>query len=544
MRRSDDDQFTAFVRAHGATLFRTAYLMTGDYQRAEDLLQTTLVRVYQRWPRVQEMHHPVGYARKVLVSQSTSWWRRRSSHEAPGLRTDPPDRVDLARDLDEHDRVWSAVLSLPPRQRAVMVLRYYEDLTQAEIAATLDTAPGTVKSHAHAASHRLAEMLAEPATPASRGGDVMTLDEQLSRAAHELADRVVAPDVDVEVVRSKARARRRRTAAGALAAVLAATVVGMVLISRGTDRAEPMPAPRPPTLGIGPVWYDSAGLHHGGVVLRTPVKLINPDGWGVLSLVRGGAVYLDPDRQDVWYHAWNAAPRIIGQSEAGPAGDPNSGFAVWFDWDGTLVVYDTLEGREISRFPRLGGVRDLATYEHVLGGNGFLHVSTHEVVWRSDLAVRRLDLVSGASADLWTGKQTPESLTGPLPVDVHDTTQYWGSLFSKVPPSLKAANRPELSLPDLEGFGRLSADGSFLLAPWNPRRPASYGSALVDTRNGQVWVLPEPNSYHWISWSYGHLALVLVGGENRVGGHLLACDGVTHRCDRLAYRGAVLLPAS
>lgn len=165
MRRSDENEFSDFVRAHSATLFRTAYLMTGDYQRAEDLLQTTLVRVYQRWPRVREMHRPVGYARKVLVSQSSSWWRRRSSHESPGLRADEPDGVDPLRDLDEHERVWAAVLSLPPRQRAVMVLRYYEDLTEAEIAATLDMAPGTVKSHAHAASQRLAEMLAEPVNP-------------------------------------------------------------------------------------------------------------------------------------------------------------------------------------------------------------------------------------------------------------------------------------------------------------------------------------------------------------------------------------------
>jgi RNA polymerase sigma-70 factor (sigma-E family) len=165
MRRSDEDQFTDFVRSHSATLFRTAYLMTGDHQRAEDLLQTTLVRVYQRWPRVREMNRPVGYARKVLVNQSTSWWRRRSSHEAPGLRTDEPDGADPVRDLDEHERVWAAVLELPPRQRAVMVLRYYEDLTEAEIAETLDMAPGTVKSHAHAASRRLAEMLAEPVTP-------------------------------------------------------------------------------------------------------------------------------------------------------------------------------------------------------------------------------------------------------------------------------------------------------------------------------------------------------------------------------------------
>ena len=83
MRESDEERFTAFVTAHSATLFRTAYLMTGDYQRAEDLLQTTLVRVYQRWARVDEMDRPVAYARRILVNQSVSWWRRRSSHEMP-----------------------------------------------------------------------------------------------------------------------------------------------------------------------------------------------------------------------------------------------------------------------------------------------------------------------------------------------------------------------------------------------------------------------------------------------------------------------------
>ena len=94
MRQSDEDRFTDFVRAHSATLFRTAYLMTGDYQRAEDLLQTTLVRVYQRWARVEAMDQPVGYARKVLVSQAASWWRRRSSHESPHA---PARRARLGR---------------------------------------------------------------------------------------------------------------------------------------------------------------------------------------------------------------------------------------------------------------------------------------------------------------------------------------------------------------------------------------------------------------------------------------------------------------
>ena len=163
MRQNDEDSFTSFVAAHSATLFRTAYLMTGDYQRAEDLLQTTLVKVYQRWTRIEAMDRPVAYARRVLVNQSVSWWRRRSSHETPVLVGDEGTWDGKVEGVAEHERVWAAVLSLPPRQRAVMVLRYYEDLSEADIAATLDMAPGTVKSNAHAASRRLAVLLAEPA---------------------------------------------------------------------------------------------------------------------------------------------------------------------------------------------------------------------------------------------------------------------------------------------------------------------------------------------------------------------------------------------
>jgi RNA polymerase sigma-70 factor (sigma-E family) len=175
MRQSDEDRFADFVRAHSASLFRTAYLATGDYQRAEDLLQTTLVRVYQRWPRIQEMDLPVAYARKVLVSQSASWWRKRSSHESPLLVLAEPAWGGRIDELAEHERVWSAVLTLPPRQRAVMVLRYYQDLSEADIAETLGIAPGTVKSTAHAACQRLAVLLGEHAP-----GSVLPAEEATS----------------------------------------------------------------------------------------------------------------------------------------------------------------------------------------------------------------------------------------------------------------------------------------------------------------------------------------------------------------------------
>ena len=115
MRESDEDRFAEFVRAHSASLFRTAYLSTGDHQRAEDLLQTTLVRVYQRWSRVQEMDLPVAYARKVLVSQSVSWWRKRSSHESPLLDLAEPSWGGPIDEIAESQRVWAAVLTLPPK---------------------------------------------------------------------------------------------------------------------------------------------------------------------------------------------------------------------------------------------------------------------------------------------------------------------------------------------------------------------------------------------------------------------------------------------
>jgi RNA polymerase sigma-70 factor (sigma-E family) len=167
MQQSEEDRFTDFVHAYTASLFRTAYLMTGDYQRAEDVLQNALVRIYQRWSRVAAMASPVAYARRTVVTQAASWWRRASSHESLLRRGDDPSWDGLVDEVAERDRVWQAVLRLPPRQRAVTVLRYYEDLSEAQIAETLGMALGTVKSHAHAASRRLAEALSErPATRA------------------------------------------------------------------------------------------------------------------------------------------------------------------------------------------------------------------------------------------------------------------------------------------------------------------------------------------------------------------------------------------
>jgi RNA polymerase sigma-70 factor (sigma-E family) len=130
VRQTDEDGFSDFVRAQHVRLFRTVYLLTGDYHRAEDVVQTTFMRLYQRWGRVSAMRDPGAYARRVAINQVWSWRRSRSSGEVPAFQL-----VDIAvpgpaDNVSDHDAVWSAVLTLPVRQRAVIVLRFYEDLTE------------------------------------------------------------------------------------------------------------------------------------------------------------------------------------------------------------------------------------------------------------------------------------------------------------------------------------------------------------------------------------------------------------------------------
>jgi RNA polymerase sigma-70 factor (sigma-E family) len=147
--------FTDFVLARQAALLRTAYLLTGHAQDAEDLVQTTLVKVVPQWRRIRD--NPEPYVRRVLVNENVSRWRRRrwreeSTDALPEQLADAPDHAELLA-------VRSALAALAPRQRAVLVLRYYEGLSEAEIAATLGIAPGTVKSQARDGLARLRQAL-------------------------------------------------------------------------------------------------------------------------------------------------------------------------------------------------------------------------------------------------------------------------------------------------------------------------------------------------------------------------------------------------
>ena len=146
--------FDEFVAARGQALHRTAYLLTGDWALAEDLLQTALARVYPRWDRIVS-DDPEGYLRRVLVNTWSSWWRRRWRGEVPtGELTDSPAHDEYAA-ADRRDAVRSALARLPRRQRAVIVLRFHEDMTEAQVAAALGISVGTVKSQAAKALAKL-----------------------------------------------------------------------------------------------------------------------------------------------------------------------------------------------------------------------------------------------------------------------------------------------------------------------------------------------------------------------------------------------------
>ncbi len=151
-RMAGESEFNEFVVARSSALMRTAYLLTQDHQFAEDLVQTALFKAAQGWQRITG--DPEHYVRRILYTESVSWWRRRTRRVAESAsRFDEPSGVGV--DVDVQLSLERALQRLTPRQRAVLVLRYYEDLTEVEAARVLGVGVGTVKSMHRQALARL-----------------------------------------------------------------------------------------------------------------------------------------------------------------------------------------------------------------------------------------------------------------------------------------------------------------------------------------------------------------------------------------------------
>jgi RNA polymerase sigma-70 factor (sigma-E family) len=154
--------FESWMSARQGRLLRTAYLLTGDVHAAEDLVQTSLAKLYLAWDRVSDAPSVDAYARKIMVNEHTSMWRRLWRHRE--VVTDTSAR-DVPVRAEEYDGVpaalWTSVRALPERQRAVVVLRYYEQLSEQETADALGVAVGTVKSQASRALDTLRTRLGD-----------------------------------------------------------------------------------------------------------------------------------------------------------------------------------------------------------------------------------------------------------------------------------------------------------------------------------------------------------------------------------------------
>jgi len=160
---ADTSEFDGFVTARGPSLLRTAFLLTGDRQRAEDLVQTALGKTWPRWSSVAAGPREA-YVRKVMLTTYIAWWRRRWNGEYPTSAL--PEQPAPDRDLDQRRDLLTALASLPKGQRAVVVLRYFEDLTEAQTAELLGCSVGTVKSQT---ARALANLRQCPALSVSEG---------------------------------------------------------------------------------------------------------------------------------------------------------------------------------------------------------------------------------------------------------------------------------------------------------------------------------------------------------------------------------------
>jgi RNA polymerase sigma-70 factor (sigma-E family) len=158
-RSLTDEEFTEFVHAAWPGLYRTAYLMLGEHQLAEDLVQAALAKTYAAWRTVKDPAAAPAYARVVLSNTAASWFRRRSWRNEYPTKHVP--ETGTEHDLAHRPAIVAALRTLAPRQRAVVVLRYYDDLSVREVAQALGISEGTVKSQTSDALARMRAVLGD-----------------------------------------------------------------------------------------------------------------------------------------------------------------------------------------------------------------------------------------------------------------------------------------------------------------------------------------------------------------------------------------------
>ena len=160
-----DAEFSSYMHARQASLLRTAYLLTGDRHTAEDLVQTAFAKLYLAWDKVQDQGSIDGYVRRILVNENNSLWRRAWKRRELASETVPDRHHHDDYDGGAGRELWELVQTLPKKARAVVVLRYYEELSEAETADALGISVGTVKSQASRALASLRDRAPQALNP-------------------------------------------------------------------------------------------------------------------------------------------------------------------------------------------------------------------------------------------------------------------------------------------------------------------------------------------------------------------------------------------
>jgi RNA polymerase sigma-70 factor (sigma-E family) len=155
----DAAAFSEFVAVRSSSLFRTAYLVLGDHQLAQDLMQESLIKAYVAWPRLRDVTKAEAYTRRIIVTTSISWRRRRGFQERPTESVPDSATPDQTERLGAEEDLWAELRLLPPRQRAAVVLRFCEDLSEARTAELMGCSVGSVKRQTSLALAKLRDRM-------------------------------------------------------------------------------------------------------------------------------------------------------------------------------------------------------------------------------------------------------------------------------------------------------------------------------------------------------------------------------------------------
>ncbi len=499
-RTMTDEEFAEFVQAAWPGLYRTAYLMLGDHQLAEDLVQASLAKTYASWRKIKEPAAAPAYARVVLANTAASWFRRR------GWRNEHPTEVlpdaGTEHDLTTRTAVVDALATLAPRQRAVVVLRYYDDLSVREVAHALGISEGTVKSQTSDALARLRDVL----------------DDEAAAVSVPAAD----PAAVVGQGRRIRRDRRVRVAT-AVTAVLAVIGVGIGIGIAARDEPKRISPAEQVYLTEG-AWIDGEDVHVGDHTVRVPgafrvgytsagalVIPWDPDNSkravSPLTLVRPDGSTRQVDAPGI-EELPGTDPATNNVAYVRPVGD---GYERW-----ELVVLDVSTGKTVATVPY---------DDKVTTGSGV----APEVELHGDTA---LFLIGGQMkvVDWRTGKRVPAPSKG---VGIRYQSAYGAGSYvvADTPPDQPVDHWQVRSWTDGSVVGEfpggqtaeLSPDGRYL------KVSRSAGFTVYDVASARQTVFGDDYSWSDYGWSPdGHLVGRAPNGSEAA--LLQSCDPVEGTC--------------